>query len=121
MSDFNAFAASLFSSPSVKSYLGDEITITHGGHTSEAITAEVFRNPQVIDEAQGTLIKWNGATFKLDAADLVINGSQVKPVEGMRIALGTEVFEISPPPGNEQCFQPLASGLRLLIYAKQVG
>jgi hypothetical protein len=61
------------------------------------------------------------ATFKVDAADLIINGATVEPVPGMRIEKGAEIWQVQPPPGNQQCFAPMAGGLRWLIYAVQVG
>lgn len=121
MSDLNSFAASLISSAGVKSFTGDEITISAGGYTTEPITAEAIDSGPVVDEASGQFIEWKGRTFKIDAADLVLNGVEVLPVPGMRITHGSQVFEVQPPTPTQQCYESPLGGLRLLIYAKRIG
>lgn len=120
MSDLNTFAGSLISSAAVKSHHGDEITISDGANTTDTILAEYHDEQQVIDEVSGQLIEWNGGTFKLDAADLVLDSIVTEPAAGMRITKGSTVYEVQPPPGNQRCFAPLLGGLRWLIWAVRV-
>lgn len=120
MSALNAAAASLISSPSVKEYLGDEITVTHGGHTSDEFWATVVEECREAVTSEGAVLQWKGISLQFDAADLVIDGDQVEPTPGMVVSWDSRTYEILALNESEPCFRYMGDRTRLVAFAKQI-
>lgn len=88
------------------------------------LTATVMDVLHQVDEVSGQLIRWDGATFQIDASDLVLNGYVTEPQVGMRIQRtkggATVIYEVQPPSQSQRHFDEMLGGLRLVVYAVRI-
>lgn len=101
-----------------------EITYTRGGD-SVTLTATYAQQAWASQADGAARVEFAEISFWVEAADLVLGGSQVEPNRGDQIAAmlnGTEMtFELMIPQTREPSWRPNVQRTRMKLNCKRVG
>jgi hypothetical protein len=108
--------------PAAQRAFGVTVQFVQEGQSSDEFTARrTERVGRVLGfGAVGTGIAVVMRDYTLPVSSVVINGSQVDPVEGNKITEGDDTFEICPPDDGTSAVVLQAGGVEWLVHTKQV-